>query len=131
MDEMLLQLKAWERFLTQENRETAAQFRLRVQNAYDVLANSGSKAGLQDLLDFYQTPNYDIKERPSLTTWATISIDANTSIINQTDHYFADILNKYGRACRTYRFEGFKQLTLYEAYTNTQQHHFEQSTLTI
>ena len=109
-----LTLKAWERLLTQQDGETDALFRQRIINAYDILANSGTNKGLQDLLTFYNAPSYEIKERTKTDPWDTITIDADTSTMNETDSFFQTLLNDTGRACRTYRFEGFKSFTLFE-----------------
>lgn len=104
-DERLLDLLAYQRDIERFNDEPLGLFRLRVKFAFINARDAGSVAGFIAIFDRLGVGQVTLRERQAGIDWDVITVELTDSQIADNPELLMQIIRKYGRTCRRYRFE--------------------------
>lgn len=103
--EGLLEILAYQRDIQRFNGESLSLFRQRVKFAFINAKDAGSVAGFIEIFQRLGLGYVEINERELGIDWDVITLRVtDNQIANNTD-LLLQIIRKYGRTCRRYRFE--------------------------
>jgi len=103
--EPLLRLLAYDRDITRFNGEPLTLFRKRVAYAFINARDAGSVAGFIAIFARLNIGYVELLERQEGIDWDVITVRVNDSQIADNSELLLEIIRKYGRTCRRYRFE--------------------------
>lgn len=111
--EPLLKLLAYDRDVTRFNGEPLSLFRKRVAYAFINASEAGSVAGFIAIFARLGIGYVELLERQDGTDWDVIMVRVNDSQISDNSDLLLEIIRKYGRTCRRYRFEVITALDMH------------------
>lgn len=103
--EPLLNLIAWERDITRFNGEPLSLYRKRVSFAFINAQQAGEIAGFVAIFERLGIGYVELLERQEGIGWDVIIVRVTDSQIASNSDLLLEIIRKYGRTCRRYRFE--------------------------
>lgn len=103
--EPLLNLLAWERDITRFKGEPLGLYRRRVSFAFVNARDSGEVAGFIAIFERLGIGYVEIVERQPEIDWDVIIVRVTDGQIAENSDLLLEIIRKYGRTCRRYRFE--------------------------
>lgn len=103
--ESLLGLIAYDRDITRFNGEPLSLFRKRVAYAFINAGDAGSVAGFIAIFQRLGIGYVELLERQPETDWDVITVRVSDGQIAENPDLLLEIIRKYGRTCRRYRFE--------------------------
>ncbi len=103
--ESVLDLLAWERDITRFKDEPLDIYRRRVSYAFINAQEAGEVAGFIAIFERLGIGYVELLERQPGTDWDVIVVRVTDSQIAQNSDLLLEIIRKYGRTCRRYRFE--------------------------
>lgn len=104
-DERLLDLFAYQRDIERFEEEPLSLFRLRVKYAFINARDAGSVTGFIAIFDRLGVGRVTLRERQAGIDWDVITVELTDSQIADNPELLMQIIRKYGRTCRRYRFE--------------------------
>lgn len=110
--EPLLNLMAWERDITRFNGEPLSLYRKRVNYAFINAQQAGEIAGFVAIFERLGIGYVELLERQDGIDWDVIIVRVTDSQIADNSDLLLEIIRKYGRTCRRYRFEVITSLLL-------------------
>lgn len=111
--EPLLNLIAWERDITRFNGEPLSLYRKRVNYAFINAQQAGEIAGFIAIFERLGIGYVELLERQDGIDWDVIIVRVTDSQIADNSDLLLEIIRKYGRTCRRYRFEVIAALPLH------------------
>lgn len=111
--EALLNLMAWERDITRFDGEPLALYRRRVSYAFINAQQAGEVAGFIAIFERLGIGYVELLERQEGIDWDVITVRVTDSQIADNSDLLLEIIRKYGRTCRRYRFEVITPLDLH------------------
>lgn len=103
--EPLLNLLAYDRDITRFDSEPLELFRKRVAYAFINARDAGSVAGFIAIFERLGIGKVELLERQDGQDWDVIIARVTDSQIADNSDLLLEIIRKYGRTCRRYRFE--------------------------
>lgn len=103
--EPLLNLLAYDRDITRFDSEPLELFRKRVAYAFINASDAGSVAGFIAIFERLGIGKVELLERQDGQDWDVIIARVTDSQIADNSDLLLEIIRKYGRTCRRYRFE--------------------------
>lgn len=103
--ESLLNLLAYDRDITRFDSEPLELFRKRVAYAFINARDAGSVAGFIAIFERLGIGKVELLERQDGQDWDVIIARVTDSQIADNSDLLLEIIRKYGRTCRRYRFE--------------------------
>lgn len=103
--EPLLNLLAYDRDITRFDCEPLELFRKRVAYAFINASDAGSVAGFIAIFERLGIGKVELLERQDGQDWDVIIARVTDSQIADNSDLLLEIIRKYGRTCRRYRFE--------------------------
>lgn len=103
--EPLLNLLAYDRDITRFDSEPLELFRKRVAYAFVNASDAGSVAGFIAIFERLGIGHVELLERQDGQDWDVIIARVTDSQIADNSDLLLEIIRKYGRTCRRYRFE--------------------------
>ncbi|WP_279050106.1 phage tail protein [Cedecea davisae] len=110
--EALLNLIAWERDISRFDGEPLALYRKRVSFAFINAQQAGEVAGFIAIFERLGIGYVELQERQEGIDWDVITVRVTDRQIADNSDLLLEIIRKYGRTCRRYRFEVITPLTL-------------------
>lgn len=110
--EPILSLIAWERDVARFNGEPLDLFRKRVSYAFINAQQAGEIAGFIAIFDRLGIGKVELLERQDNEDWDVIVARVTDSQISDNSDLLLEIIRKYGRTCRRYRFEVIASKTI-------------------
>lgn len=110
--EPLLNLLAYDRDITRFDSEPLDLFRKRVAYAFVNASDAGSVAGFMAIFERLGIGTVELLERQPGQDWDVIIARVTDSQIADNSDLLLEIIRKYGRTCRRYRFEVITTKTL-------------------
>lgn len=104
-DERLLDLLAYQRDIERFKDEPLDLFRLRVKYAFINARDAGSVAGFIAIFARLGVGQVKLREHQTGIDWDVITVELTDSQIADNPELLMQIIRKYGRTCRRYRFE--------------------------
>lgn len=111
--EALLNLIAWERDITRFNGEPLSLYRKRVSYAFINAQQAGEVAGFIAIFERLGIGYVELLERQDGIDWDVTIVRVTDSQIADNSDLLLEIIRKYGRTCRRYRFEVITPLQLH------------------
>ncbi|OAT46257.1 hypothetical protein M989_04229 [Kluyvera georgiana ATCC 51603] len=103
--EPLLNLLAYDRDINRFDSEPLELFRKRVAYAFINASDAGSVAGFIAIFERLGIGKVELRERQDGQDWDVIIVRVTDSQIADNSDLLLEIIRKYGRTCRRYRFE--------------------------
>ncbi|MFU0931445.1 hypothetical protein ACM26E_11640 [Kluyvera cryocrescens] len=110
--EPILSLIAWERDMTRFNGEPLELYRKQVSYAFINAQQAGEIAGFIAIFARLGIGKVELLERQDGDDWDVIVARVTDSQIADNSDLLLEIIRKYGRTCRRYRFEVITSKTL-------------------
>ncbi|MEX3019370.1 phage tail protein [Kluyvera sp. STS39-E] len=110
--EPILSLIAWERDMTRFNGEPLELYRKRVSYAFINAQQAGEIAGFIAIFARLGIGKVELLERQDAEDWDVIVARVTDSQIADNSDLLLEIIRKYGRTCRRYRFEVITSKTI-------------------
>ncbi|OAT26533.1 hypothetical protein M976_02694 [Buttiauxella ferragutiae ATCC 51602] len=110
--EPLLNLIAYERDITRFDGEPLSLYRRRVSFAFINAQQAGEIAGFIAIFERLGIGYVELLERQPEMDWDVIVVRVTDSQIASNSNLLLEIIRKYGRTCRRYRFEVITSLPL-------------------
>lgn len=103
--EPVLDLLAWERDITRFKGEPTSLYRRRIRYAFVNAQDAGEVAGFIAIFERLGIGHVELQERKPGVDWDVILVQVTDSQIAENSDLLLEIIRKYGRTCRRYRFE--------------------------
>ncbi|EET8194739.1 TPA: phage tail protein [Escherichia coli] len=103
--EPVLDLLAWERDITRFKGEPTSLYRRRIAHAFVNAQDAGEVAGFIAIFERLGIGHVELQERKPGVDWDVILVQVTDSQIADNSDLLLEIIRKYGRTCRRYRFE--------------------------
>lgn len=103
--ESVLDLLAYQRDIQRFKTEPLDLYRKRVKFAFINAKDSGSVAGFIEIFKRLGVGYVQLQERQAGIDWDVITVTVTDCQLSQNGALLMDIIRKYGRTCRRYRYE--------------------------